>query len=430
MIEESVLCRKEIKILKNFLKTTIPVIVLFIIYLCIWNVAESVFYSGEYNDYLFCISMAVIVTPMYYFVCMKSLGIGFEREINYVIQAGVFLSVVVLYSFLWPVEDYGYFQGLECIERLIRYSLMYLIGSAVYALVYYVVCSIRKGMYWDILRRLVSAILIFMVYSYLSEGIFPTISGIFVLVASTGICHLISMGILRVTYEKLSDYIFELSVLVCGKFLRNIIFGLDFYDEIFGIIGISILYAFANGVCFLIKSMWELVKEEKNRGAGDYRTYEDLGKRAISAIMGFPLYFLFTFIPSSWVGRIRIGEIVILIFFVATAVVTGIFRLISEKVIKVYYKNVYDHVILLSFFVLLSIIMYFAFYFINEDYLTFNLIVRHSMSTVLIYIIGNATYSIVNNEWIGYKKKKNEEIDKDCKEGKNESNKEDTGNDC
>lgn len=93
--------------------------------------------------------------------------------------------------------------------------------------------------------------------------------GIFVLVASTGICHLISKGILRVTYEKLFDYIFELSILVCGKLLGSIIFDLNFYDELLSIIRISILYAFANGVCFLINNMWKFVKEGKNKGVDD-----------------------------------------------------------------------------------------------------------------------------------------------------------------
>lgn len=71
------------------------------------------------------------------------------------------------------------------------------------------------------------------------------------------------------TYEKLFDYIFELSILVCGKLLGSIIFDLNFYDELLSIIRISILYAFANGVCFLINNMWKFVKEGKNKGVDD-----------------------------------------------------------------------------------------------------------------------------------------------------------------
>lgn len=93
------------------------------------------------------------------------------REIDYVIQAGIFLSVVVLYSFLWSVEDYGYFQGLECIVRLIRYSIMYLIGNCVYALVYYVICSIRKGMYGDICSGCVDGNLSFNIQGYFESDI-------------------------------------------------------------------------------------------------------------------------------------------------------------------------------------------------------------------------------------------------------------------
>lgn len=262
------------KLLSKILKVLVPGIALFVIYLCLWKVAESYFYRGDYNDYLFCFSMSAVVTPIYYFACMKLVGFDLERGTDYIIQTVIFSQAVVLYSFLWPIRNQSGYMDFEFILRPLRFLFMYFIGNSVYVIVYHVIAAIRERMYGDILRKSVSAVLVFVLYCFLSEEILPDIGGIFVLIVSTVICHWISKSILRVRYENFSGYIFELSVLVCGIFLRNIIYGPDLYYEMSDIIRIFIIYAFANGINYAIDYVVTNTQKSGSRGKVQDEQYE------------------------------------------------------------------------------------------------------------------------------------------------------------
>lgn len=239
----------------------------------------------------------------------------------------------------------------------------------------------------------------------------------------TPIYHSVSLKLLRLDFGKKFDYFVDqtgaylfVNYLFCSyrdslvnkysifytgfEFIGDYIFYLCMY-----IIGVGI-YALA---CYLLYTI-------KNK------MYGDILKRVLSAVIGFPLYFLAALVPIlSWVEWIQIdyvADVAIYLFFAFVAgAVTGVFHFISGGLIKVSYEKMQDHVIFLLFFGIGAILcstLNSTIGVIKEDFVSGSILL-FSVKGLFIYIIGNLVYFIWYNEKKRRKRKKRS-IDGSCNE--------------
>lgn len=258
--------------------------------------------------------------------------------------------------------------------------------------------------------RAVAAIIIFAVYVLICEaaniddnGIVSEMGLVCICVAAivTPIFHFVSTKLLRIDFGGIfKHFMGQMCVFLFIDFLAVLFYHYsekdDSFYNFFGpdprcilyfimyVIGVGV-YAFG----------YYFVHSIKNK------IYGDMLRKAAAAVIGFPLYLLVTYIPIpqidkeiipisiSWV-RDYVEIIPLYIFFGAiTVAATVVFHFISEKLLKVFLKKKYDYFVLMSFFICVAAVLYFAFKFIFGVNFESGQMVLHSAGAILMYILGN-----------------------------------------
>lgn len=273
------------------LKRIILTVVLYAVYVAFYeamtgldDVIKSEFF---YVKMLLCTCMAVIITPIYYFVSIRILKLEFKRIRDYIPGIVVFLLADVLfcvfYMYYESVKDPSPFSGLGSVLIFFDCLSMYLIGNCAYALSSYLIYNIRNKMYGDILKKVVSAILALLLYSpfvfYVLwmervevSNIYRLIpyGFIFIDLVVTAIFHLICRKGLKVSSEKIKDHVVLLSFFVCVATVLYFSLYFIINDEYFGFYLEKVTnryihkYIKANVIYFLIKKIFCSFKKKKD----------------------------------------------------------------------------------------------------------------------------------------------------------------------
>lgn len=260
---------------KNYsLKRVILPVILYIVYAL--TTMLTVRFSEKYMMVLFCVIVAILMTPLYNNIIIGSFSINSENVKDYIKPTMIFFSTGAILCFMsvW----FGMFF-------LFSSAYMYYIGNCVCSLGEYIKHNKENGTIKYIYSMEISSVMAFTLYLLLQIKFksFPGVSGIgsdevmeiIFLVAVTTIFRFISKRLFKVYFEIAQDYIILLSFLGCIAtilyFVSNLIIG---GDEAFAV-GLNGLLAIircikGNVIYYLIRVIWNSIsKKEKDTSVDD-----------------------------------------------------------------------------------------------------------------------------------------------------------------
>lgn len=265
-----------------FLKITVPTIILFAIYIFLYEMTGNA--EGKSDMGLVPLLIGIVTTIVYYFISAKLLKFEYDRVGGFVPQAIVFLTVnyLAMLYYEFTLENDNWFSAALMIG--ITFLFIYVMGSAIYVMGVCVAQSIKEKRFWEVLKRAVSIIVAYTLYLalilawqwvkengdfiYRVPEIFLTIIKYVVLFVATAIFHFINGKLLKISSEKFRDHAILLWSFVCISFVF-LFFNEQKYNAEFDLRSAFLLIAFtyvtANLTYYLIKSLWEAFFKRKKK---------------------------------------------------------------------------------------------------------------------------------------------------------------------
>lgn len=166
----------------DILKRVILTILLFVLYILIIYLSEHIFLTDVWSEEIektinfFCIYISMILTVVYNLIAKRFLNLDYEKAGDYILSLVVFALANIIYCYIVPIpwEEYGMFGSTVVRIRLSLLSLsMYMFGNSLYILIRFVMRSIRNREHMNMMKRVVLAIVLYIIYyTFSSEEFF------------------------------------------------------------------------------------------------------------------------------------------------------------------------------------------------------------------------------------------------------------------
>lgn len=207
----------------DILKRVILTILLFVLYILIIYLSEHIFLTDVWSEEIektinfFCIYISMILTVVYNLIAKRFLNLDYDKAGDYILSLVVFALANIIYCYIVPMpwEEYGM---LVVRIRLCLLSLsMYMFGNSLYILIRFVMRSIRNREHMNMMKRVVLAIVLYIIYYTLSSEEFFFAFLIFITFL---VYYPFSIFLLNNTGEYIQDNMVSMSIYFCTIGIR------------------------------------------------------------------------------------------------------------------------------------------------------------------------------------------------------------------
>lgn len=210
----------------DILKRVILTILLFVLYILIIYLSEHIFLTDVWSEEIektinfFCIYISMILTVVYNLIAKRFLNLDYDKAGDYILSLVVFALANIIYCYIVPMpwEEYGMFGSTVVRIRLSLLSLsMYMFGNSLYILIRFVMRSIRNREHMNMMKRVVLAIVLYIIYYTLSSEEFFFAFLIFITFL---VYYPFSIFLLNNTGEYIQDNMVSMSIYFCTIGIR------------------------------------------------------------------------------------------------------------------------------------------------------------------------------------------------------------------